>query len=563
VPLPIGGTPRYVAIEDAARYRDALGIPLPQGIPQALRAPVADPAGDLISRFARTHGPFQPADPARRFTMPEPIVRGTLAALVGRGRVLEGEFRPGGSSREYIDANVLRQLRRRSLARLRKEVEAVEPSALGRFSVAWHAIGGRRSGPDALLDVIDQLQGAPLPASIFEYEILGARLGHYSPEWLDTLAAAGEIRWVGLEPLGQRDGRIALYLTDQLRALVPPPSKDELAAEDRAILNWLKTHGASFFDAIHGAAGGGFPGDTVTAIWNLVWRGAITNDTFFALRAFTARPDTRRRARPAPAFRSRRLVPPAAEGRWTLVHGGEPMGATERMTSGARQLLARYGVLTREALVGEGLKGGFSGIYPVLRALDDAGRVRRGYFVAGLGATQFALPGALDLLRSLREPAEHPQTAVLAATDPANPYGVSLPWPIPNLARVVGATVVLVDGEMTTYLARGNRDLSMHLPPDEPYRTRRARAAAARLGGFARGDARGRRALMIATIDDQPAFDHPFAAFLEDAGFLRGGMGLHFPRPPAGANQPDAVIELDADEIEEPATSGSAGSGNA
>lgn len=537
VALPIAGEVRYVAIEDAARYRDALGVPLPPGIPEALRMPVVDPTGDLVSRFARTHGPFRAGDPAHRLGMAEPAVRAALAALIARGRVLEGEFRPGGREREFVDANVLRQLRRRSLARLRKEVEAVEPAALGRFAVAWHAIGGRRSGPDALLDVIEQLQGAALPASILEHEILGARLARYSPDWLDTLAAAGEIRWVGVEPVGRRDGRVALYLTDQIAGLLPDAATADLSARELAIVDWLASHGASFFDALHAAAGGGFPSETVDALWALVWRGLITNDTFFALRAFTSQRDakeSRRRARtpPAAAFRSRRTVPRTAEGRWSLVRSRDPLSATERMTSVARQLLARHGVLTREALASEGLKGGFSGIYPALKAMDDAGRVRRGYFVAGLGATQFALPGALDLLRSLREPPLDPQTAAIAATDPANPYGTSLPWPVPNLSRVVGATVVLVDGVMAAYIARGQREITVALPDEEPFRSRIARGAAAQIAAFARGDERGRRAMFITAINDERAGDSPFAPYLQEAGFLRGGLGLQLPRPP-------------------------------
>ena len=542
--LPVAGESRYVAIEDAARYRDAIGVPLPPGIPHALRAPVQDPAGDLISRFARTHGPFHAADPARRFGMPDAMVQKALGALVARGRVLQGEFRPGGSTRELLDANVLRQLRRRSMARLRRQVEAVDPAVLGRFAVSWHAIGSSRSGPDALLDVIDQLQGAPLPASIFEYDILGARLRGYSPEWLDVLTAAGEVRWVGLEPVGQRDGRIALYLADQMAALLPEQSKDEATEEEQAILHWLARNGASFFDALHEAAGGGFPGAIVEAIWNLVWRGLVTNDTFVALRAFTGRPGSsrearRRRAAHAPVFRSRRLVPPAAEGRWSLVHGTRTPAPAERMATVARQLLARHGVLTREALASEGLKGGFSSIYPVLRSMDDAGRVRRGYFVAGLGATQFALPGALDRLRSLREPDTEPHAVAIAAQDPANPYGSSLAWPVPNLTRTVGATVILVDGHLAAYLPRGSREITVVLPDDEPFRSRRARAAAAAIAAFTRGDARGRRPVLITTVNDQAAPDHPFAAFLEEAGFVRAGLGLHLPRPPGVADEGD------------------------
>jgi ATP-dependent Lhr-like helicase len=554
ITLPMAGEVRHVAIEDAARYRDALGLPLPSGIPQALRAPVADPVGDLISRFARTHGPFRVGEAARRFALPELLVRSALADLVRRGRVLEGEFRPGGTEREFVDANVLRQLRRRSLARLRKEVEAVEPAALARFALTWHAIGGRRSGPDALLDAIEQLQGTPLPASILEHEILAARLSNYSLEWLDTLAAAGEVRWVGVESLGHRDGRVALYLADQMPALLPQQDTGSHSPRERVILDWLGRQGASYFDAIHEAAGGGFPGETVDALWSLVWQGRVTNDTFVALRAFTARINAKQRTRPMPAaFRSRRLIPRTAEGRWTIVDATSTATATERMTTVARQLLARHGVLTREALASEGLKGGFSAIYPALKAMDDAGRVRRGYFVAGLGATQFALPGALDLLRSLREPTADPQSAAIAATDPANPYGTSVPWPVPFLTRAVGAAVILVDGEMTAYIARGARELTVHLPEEEPVRTRRAREAARRIAVHASDDGLNRATVFVTTINDQPATHHPFAFFLEEAGFVRGALGLQAPRPRGRAAEPVEPAEaVDHGEVGEP-----------
>ena len=533
--VPVAGEPRYIAVEDAARYRDALGIPLPRGVPESLLTPVADALGDLVLRYARTHGPFVPADVARRLGAPEAAIRGALLGPVARGRIVEGEFRPGGSGREWIDANVLRQLRRRSLARLRREVEAVDGAALARFAIDWHGIGSRRRGPDALLDVIEQLQGMPLAASILETEILGARLQRYEPEWLDTLAAAGEVRWAGVQPLGQRDGRIALYLADQMSMLLPPQTGDD-EPDDReaAILSWLASQGASFFGPLHEAVGGGFPGDTLDALWRLVWRGLVTNDTFGALRAFTARPD-RRRARSGaarPAFRSRRQIPPAAEGRWSLVRtpAAPATSSTGHIAAVARQLLARHGVLTREALATEGIAGGFSAIYPALQAMDEAGRVRRGYFVAGLGATQFALPGALELLRSLRDESTEPRGVVLSATDPANPYGTTLAWPVPDLARIVGASVVIVDGWMAAYVARGDREIVVSLPGDEPARSRVARAAAAALFAFARGDHGVPRPMVITRIDDRPAGEHPFSAFLEAAGFVRTGHGLHIHR---------------------------------
>ena len=530
--LPVAGITRHVAIEDVARYRDALGIPLPPGVPAALQTPVADAAGDLVSRFARTHAPFRAVEVAHRLGLPEVRVTAALRALATRGRVLEGEFRPGGIEREWCDANVLRKLRRRSLARLRREVEAVDAPTLGRLATTWHGIGSWRAGPDALLDVIEQLQGAALPASLLEYDILGARLHNYSPEWLDALAAAGEILWVGVEPLGQRDGRVALYLADQIDTFLPAPVKETTTGREAAILDVLASQGASFFGPLHDAAGGGYPGETVDAVWRLVWRGLVTSDAFFALRAFTAGRESRRRsaARPPAPFRSRRSVPRTAEGRWTLVRNTGPasaVSATARMTTVARQLLTRHGVLTREALAAEGIPGGFSALYPALKAMDDAGRARRGYFVSGLGATQFALPGALELLRSLRQPPDQPHAVALAAADPANPYGTSLPWPVPNLTRVVGATVMLVDGALAGYLPRGDREITVFLPDVEPFFTQTAKAVAEAVATLGGGDGRGPRPIFIQQINGQPAVDHPFGAFLEAAGLVRDGLGFH------------------------------------
>jgi ATP-dependent Lhr-like helicase len=319
VALPIAATRRYVAVEDVARYRDALGVPLPPGLPEALLEPVRDPTGDLALRYARSHGPFTSHDLASRYGLGVAMVEIVLKRLTASERLIEGEFRPGGSEREWIDGDVLRSLRRRSLARLRQEVEPVTPDALGRLLVAWHGIGSRRRGLEALLDAIEQLQGAAIPASILETQVLPARVDDYQTSMLDTLMAAGEVVWTGVEPLGERDGRIALYLTDHAARLRPPSSGAPPAIEGRAaeILDFLGRHGASFFATIHDGTGGGFPQETVDALWTLVWAGRVSNDTLHPLRAYTRTDQSRRRARkPAPtAFRSRRLAPPKAGGR--------------------------------------------------------------------------------------------------------------------------------------------------------------------------------------------------------------------------------------------------------
>ena len=439
VTLAIGAEQRLVATEDVARYRDGIGTVLPQGLPDALLAAVPDPSGDLALRYARSHGAFTTADFAARYGLDTDSAESLLRRVARGGRVIEGEFRPGGTEREWIDANVLRMVRRRSLARLRREIEPVDPDALSRFLVSWHGLATGRRGSEALLDSIEQLQGHPIPASVLESEVLPARVEDYEPGLLDMLMAGGEIAWVGLERLGDRDGRIALYRTDQLHRLRPPsavrlPSPSEPPDRSRAdeIVDYLRTHGASFFTAIHDATGGGFPQETVDALWNLVWRGAITNDTLHALRAFLRPPDTsRRRIPPDSRFRSRRLVPPTAEGRWSLVNApSDEQTVTAWSAAVTQQVLMRHGIVTRETMSAEGIAGGFSAVYPVLKAMEDAGRIRRGYFVAGLGAAQFAAPPAVEMLREVRQIPDTPRTVLLAATDPANPYGTIIKWPM-------------------------------------------------------------------------------------------------------------------------------------
>ena len=592
----LSGERRYIAIEDAARYRDALGAALPPGIPESLLEPVRDPLGDLALRYGRTHAPFTAGDFASRYSLACSAAETVLARLSAEGRLVEGEFRPGGTRQEWTDAAVLRTLRRRSLAKLRQEVEPVDQTVVGRFTTTWQGIIKRRPGADALLDAIEQLQGAPLPASILETEILPARIDGYDPADLDAITAAGEVVWAGVEPLGERDGRIALYLADHVRRLLPPTSEVRLKADttkdgrqvrpkaditreghdvrpktdaatevrsgrlqpdrdsrEAAIVDYLRARGASFFEPLHEAVGAGYPAETVDALWNLVWNGLVTNDTFHALRAFTRTRAARRRTRRTDgfAFRSRRIAPPAAEGRWTLVRPvladprvrtatgvSQPLrpakgDATKWAAAMAHQLLARHGVLTREAVAAEAIPGGFGVVYPVLKAMEESGRLRRGYFVAGLGATQFALPGALDLLRSLRDSPDEAEVAVLAATDPASPYGAMLKWPATLAAdagrgptRTVGATVILVDGALAAYLARGDRQLLTVLPDAEPQRSRAGRAIGRMLIDRARTGGDTPRGMLIEEIDGLEPSAHPMAPYLAEAGFIYGAMGF-------------------------------------
>jgi len=537
-PVRIAGEERWLAAEDAARMRDGLGIELPPEVPRELLEPVQDPLGDLVSRYARTHGPFRAEDAARRLGLPVAPVTLSLGRLEEQERVLQGEFLPaalaaarypdGARGREWCDAEILRGLRRRSLAKLRKQVEPVEQAALSRLQLDWQGVERPRRGVDALLGAVEQIQGAPLPASVLEDEALPARIDPYRFADLDLLCSAGEVLWRGIDPIGTRDGRIALYLADHYRLLAPPPRKAEGELAGR-VREHLSKRGATFFGDLQQATFA-FPNDLLEAIWSLVWAGEVTNDTLAPLRSFLrGPPDRSRRDRLSPAFRSRRQGPPGSEGRWSLLP--EPSGTpTERSMALAQVLLARYGVFTREAVHAEGVAGGFAAVYEVLKAMEESGRARRGYFVAGLGATQFALPGADERLRALRDPPEEPQTAVLAATDPANPYGAMLPWPSRGAdgegarpQRAAGAHVVLVGGELAAWLGRGEQNLLTFLPAEEPGRTRRGRAVANALARLV--DSGRRRALLVSQVDGEPAHSSPLAPLLVAAGFSAGHKG--------------------------------------
>jgi ATP-dependent Lhr-like helicase len=456
----IAGEERLIAAEDAGRYRDALGVSPPPGVPEAFLTPVADALVSVVRRWARSHGPFLTAEAARRFGLDLVQAAAVLERLEADGTIVLGEFRPDGSEREWCDGEVLRQLRQRSLAALRREVEPTEQVALARFLPAWHGVGSDAAGADRLYEVIEQLQGLALPASVLERDVLGARVRGYTPRLLDELCAAGEVLWMGAGPLGRDDGRVVLLLPDSAPLLAPPLGERPTGPEHDRIRTVLEGRGACFFRELAGSDDGA----SLEALWDLVWAGEVTNDSYAAVRAFTGgaptRPSRRRGGRPRPG-RLTVLGPPRAQGRWSLTSRevySAPADPTLAAYARASALLERHGVLTREAVRGEGAPGGFAGVYPVLRGMEEAGRVRRGYFVAGLGGAQFALPGAVDRLRGFREGGG--AVLVLAATDPANAYGLSLPWPVKGLARAAGAYVVMVDGVASLYLERGAKSVT-------------------------------------------------------------------------------------------------------
>lgn len=530
--LHIGGIERWIAIEDAARFRDGLGAPLPVGVPTTFLEPVEDPIGDLVGRFARTHGPFHPEDVALRLGLGVAVVREVLHRLEVEGRVLEGEFKPGASGSEWVDAEVLRRLRRRSLAAFRKDVEPVATETLARFSLAWHRLDSARplrATPDTVYEMVEMLQGAPLVASTLERQILPARLAGYSAGAIDQLTASGEVLWAGAGAIGSDDGWIVLATADKADVLLPEPQPVELSELAGRVKEALGSSGASFFRQIAGDVGSTDDTELLLALWELVWAGWATNDTLVPLRALlqgnkVAAPRAVRRPR-GPRLPSR-TGPPAGAGRWSLVQHRE-VNATRRLHATTEQLLARHGIVTRGAVMAERVTGGFAAVYGVLKAFEESGRCRRGYFVESLGGAQFALPGAVDRMRALSEPeVSERRTHVVAATDPANPYGAALPWPEREghrPGRKAGAVVVLVDGQLVFYVERGGRTLLSFTDDDQILRPAADALALAVQEGLL-----GR--LRVERADGASVLDAPYARALVEAGFRPSSTGLRLRR---------------------------------
>ncbi|MCW2845027.1 MAG: dependent helicase, Lhr family, partial [Nocardioides sp.] len=554
VEVRMAGEERWTAIEDIGRLRDGLGVPVPAGTPDAFTDPVEDPLADLVSRFARTHGPFTTDQVADRLGLGGAVVRHTLQRLAAQGRVLDGEFRPMGSGSEWCDADVLRKLRRRSLARLRKEVEPVEPEALGRFLAAWQHIvvptgsntRGLR-GVDGVLTVIDQLAGCAVPASALEPLILGSRVRDYEPSYLDELTASGEVIWAGHAALPGADGWVSLHLADQAPLTLPEPQPFEHAELHQAVLDALAPGGAWFFRQLSEAVGSTSDPALSSALWELVWAGRVSNDTLTPLRALTRggtpshrskRPPPRLRMSSTTGGRGRmpaRTGPPETAGRWALLPTIDT-DPTRRAHATAERLLDRHGVVIRGAVMSERIAGGFAGVYKVLSAFEDSGRCRRGYFVDGLGAAQFGTAGAIDRLRTFSEvPTDaKPVALALAATDPANPFGAALPWPERPTAeeggsghrpgRKAGALAVLVDGALTLYVERGGRTLLTWSDDVE-----RLTPAAEALAEAARRGSLGR--LTVERADGEQllgAGETPLRLALQSAGFISTPRGLRF-----------------------------------
>ncbi|MCQ0024899.1 ATP-dependent helicase [Streptomyces somaliensis DSM 40738] len=549
----VAAVDHWAAIEDAGRLRDALGTALPVGVPEAFTEPVKDPLGDLLARYARTRGPFTSARAAARFGLGKAVTDGALHRLAAAGRVVQGEFHPSGIGQEWCDAAVLRQLRRRSLAALRQELEPVPPAALATFLPQWQHVGsGGLRGVDGLVRAIEQLQGAPVPASALEKLVLPSRVRAYDPRLLDELTTAGEVLWAGAGALPGKDGWVSLYLADAAPLLLPPPRPLEPTALHEAVLDALSGGYGLFFRQIADRVrASGHPEVTdprlAEVLWDLAWSGRLTNDTLAPLRAVlgsgrTAGSTAHRAGRSVPRGRygtptstarpASRSGPPTVGGRWSLLPSAEP-DPTHRAHALARTLLDRHGVVTRGAVAAEGVEGGFSATYRVLSAFEDSGQARRGYVVEGLGAAQFAMDGAVDRLRaaaSARERAEGsaaPEAVVLAAADPANAYGAALPWPEPPAGaghkpgRKAGSLVVLVDGELTLYVERGGKTLLSWSPdPKAPPLRAAADALAAAAGAGALGT------VTVERVNGTAALTSPLSGALEAAGFHATPRGL-------------------------------------
>ncbi|WP_235780177.1 ATP-dependent helicase [Sinomonas notoginsengisoli] len=578
----VGGVERFAAIEDAARLRDALGVPLPMGIPLAFIEPVADPLGDLVGRYARTHGPFVAGEAAARLGLGVAVVHTTLKRLAADGRAVEGSFRPrsgesvASPAEEWCDAEVLRKIRRRSLAALRADIEPVDQSAFARFLAAWQHIGsvrgsqprGTLKGHDGVLAVVDQLAGVPIPASAWESLVMRSRVSDYAPSILDELMASGEVMWTGAGSIPGNDGWVSLHLTDSAALTLAPDGEFTPDAAQQRILDYLAGGGGYFFRQLAEAAGGmdAVLSDeaALQALWDLVWAGRLTGDTFAPVRAMLDAGHTaHRQPSRTPRVRSygyggslRRgrlprmgrlgavgvngfeppsaAAPPTAVGRWSAVPHPD-LDTTVKAHALAQLLMDRYGVLTRGSVTAENVPGGFGLLYKVLARLEESGVCRRGYFVDRLGAAQFAVPATVDRLRTFvrddtlaAEPAAAPprDALALAATDPANPYGAALAWPeVPGAAtghrpgRKAGALVVTVDGALALYVERGGKTL-LAFSEDESVLAPAAEA----LVGVVRAGAVDR--LAMEKVNGHDLLDTPLARALTGAGAYSTPRGV-------------------------------------
>jgi ATP-dependent Lhr-like helicase len=535
VKLRVAGEERWVAAEDVGMYRDALGAVPPGGLPEAFLEDVPDALEKLLRRYARTHGPFTTGEAHTRYPLD---VGPALRSLEREGVLVRGELRPGGTEREWCDAEVLRRLRRASLAVLRKEIEPADQRALARFMPSWQGVDrhpASGAGVDRLREVLVPLQGLALPADVWERDVLPRRLGAWSPSWMDQLTASGEVVWVGAGPLGRNSGRVALYFREDTALLGPPSGKAGAEPPSGPVHDRLRERlalGACFFTDLLTSVEAS-PEELQEALWDLVWAGEATNDAWAPLRAprltlARARADQQRRRGSARRFSTRRMGQSAqVVGRWSLAAplfepAPDPM---EQRRAQAELLLERYGIVTREQVLAEGIRGGFSLLYDSFAQLETLGTARRGYFIEGLGGAQFALGGAVERLRGQGDPEDDTTPLVLAATDPAQPFGGVLPWPKRDAEqrspqRVAGAYVVIAGGDPVLYLERAGKGLVTLVDADDP----RLESAFGALADEVRA---GRiKRIGIERVDGEPVHGSPFHDRLVDHGFRQGPRRL-------------------------------------
>ena len=583
--LRVGGEERYVAADEAGLYRDALAAVPPGGLPAAFLQDVGDALAQIVARYARTHGPFTTEELRARYGVDASAV---LRELERAGDLVRGALRPEGipsrssepapaagspvpaggaplpgAGREWCDVEVLRRLRRASLAALRKEIEPADRRSLAGFLSSWQGVdrfSGAGAGIDRLREVLVPLQGLALPAEIWERDVLPRRIGAYSQSWLDSLCASGEVVWVGAGPLGTHtarraaSGRVALYFREDASAIGPPPAAQlsrasgAVGSAEHALLRARLAEGPCFFSDLLAELDA--PAEALReALWDLVWLGEATNDAWAPLRAprlALARGRSERRT-PVRRFGARRPGGQAqVQGRWSLTEpvfagGAQAVSEADRRRALAELLLERYGIVTREQVLAEGIKGGFALLYGTFSNLETLGVCRRGYFIEGMGGAQFALPGAVERLRAVRTgaraaPIDRERSLVIAAADPAQPYGAALPWPRREEqerrpARVAGAYVVLVADEPVLYVERGGRglvtlaDAPSRAGADE--KAQQAEPVPVALRALAEQVRAGRVGkLALERIDGEPAIASELAGALVELGFQSGPRRL-------------------------------------
>ncbi|MBK5256003.1 MAG: hypothetical protein JJE39_08215 [Vicinamibacteria bacterium] len=514
-------------------YRDGLAIPLPNHIPGVFLEKTEDGLAVLVERFVRTRGPFTTFDLSSRFGLSAPHALAELESIEKQGRVMRGPFTPSPRGAEWCDVDALRRIRKASLFRARGGVQPVESRDYARFLSVWHGVASVEAPTDdsggALIAAIEQLQGCPLPASALEVDILASRVSDYRPLDLDLLAARGEVVLEGRGALGLRDGKVALYLAPN-RVLLGRPSPDPLKTDlHQRVRSILQLKGALFLPEIAAFCAGVRPTDIVDALWGLFWNGEVTNDSVAALRARTTDPARSPGRRFVAAhmrrYRSRVDIPADGAGRFSMLspHPGE---SVESRLATIEQWLQRHGVLTREAIQAEANEGGFGAVYPILRALEERGQLRRGYFIEGPGALQFADPFAVDRMRELKASFSEARAAVLAATDPANPFGMTLPWPPwcdGKGERRARQHVVIADGELTALLFADGARVQVHQGDAGSDGDRRARLSAQAIVRWMR-----RRALRIIGHEgvSSPLNAGALAKALSEAGLTPSGPGF-------------------------------------